>query len=114
MTIAALAALRLVQFLHNHQVTLFVAGYHHLGNVQAVGLKNTIAGSGSIELAALICKNVKNEIAGSGDIMLSCLNVDQVSTSIAGSGDVILRGNVGTHTEDIAGSGKVDVSGIKK
>lgn len=85
-----------------------------MGNVQAVGLKNTIAGSGSIELAALICKNVKNEIAGSGDIMLSCLNVDQVSTSIAGSGDVILRGNVGTHTEDIAGSGKVDVSGIKK
>lgn len=84
-----------------------------LGNVQADGLKNTIAGSGSIELASLICKNVKNEIAGSGDITLVCQSVDHVSTSIAGSGDVILRGTVGTHTEDIAGSGKVDVSGLK-
>lgn len=84
-----------------------------LGNVQADGLKNTIAGSGNIELASLISKNVKNEIAGSGDITLVCLHVDHVSTSIAGSGDVILRGTVGTHTEDIAGSGKVDVSGLK-
>ena len=73
-----------------------------------------IAGSGDITLDRLNCKDLDIEIAGSGDIMLSCLNVDQVSTSIAGSGDVILRGNVGTHTEDIAGSGKVDVSGIKK
>ena len=76
-------------------------------------VKNSIAGSGDIELASVVCKEVKNSIAGSGDVRLNNLNVDHVSTSIAGSGDVILRGTVGSHSEEIAGSGRVDVSGIK-
>ena len=83
------------------------------GPIQADEVKNQIAGSGSIELTGIICKNVKNEIAGSGDITLNNLNVNHVHTSIAGSGDVILRGTVGSHSEDIAGSGKVNVSGLK-
>lgn len=84
-----------------------------LGTVQANEVKSEIAGSGDIEVASLVCKNVKNEIAGSGNITLSNLNVDHVKSDIAGSGDVILRGKVGSHDEDIAGSGKVDVSGLK-
>ena len=83
------------------------------GLVQADAVKNSIAGSGDIELASVVCKEVKNSIAGSGDVRLNNLNVDHVSTSIAGSGDVILRGTVGSHSEEIAGSGRVDVSGIK-
>ena len=83
-----------------------------LGTVQANEVKSEIAGSGDIEVASLVCKNVKNEIAGSGNITLSNLNVDHVKSDIAGSGDVILRGKVGSHDEDIAGSGKVDVSGL--
>ena len=84
-----------------------------LGSVQANEVRSEIAGSGDIEVASLVCKNVKNEIAGSGNITLSNLNVDHVKSDIAGSGDVILRGKVGSHDEDIAGSGKVDVSGLK-
>ena len=84
-----------------------------LGTVQANEVETEIAGSGDIELAGLICKNVKNKIAGSGDITLNNMEVDNVKTTIAGSGNVILRGKAGSHDEDIAGSGKVDVSGLK-
>lgn len=84
-----------------------------IGMIQANGVKNEIAGSGGIDIASLICKEVHNEIAGSGDITLNNLKVDNVKSDIAGSGDVILRGTVGHHDEDIAGSGKVDVTGLK-
>jgi hypothetical protein len=84
-----------------------------LGTVQANEVRSEIAGSGDIELASLVCKNVKNDIAGSGNITLNNLNVDHVKSAIAGSGDVILRGKVGSHDEETAGSGKVDVSGLK-
>jgi len=82
------------------------------GPIQAREVKNEIAGSGDIDFAGLTCLKLYNEIAGSGDITLNNLNVDNVSSDIAGSGDIILRGRVGTHKEDIAGSGKVDVSGL--
>ena len=81
-----------------------------LGMVQADEVSNDIAGSGDIDIAALTCKKVKNDIAGSGDIILSNLNVDHIDSDIAGSGDVTLRGNVGSHSEDIAGSGKVKLN----
>ena len=77
------------------------------GPIQANKVTNEIAGSGDINLTGLTCKTVKNEIAGSGDITLNDLNVDLVKSNIAGSGDVILHGNVKSHEEDIAGSGKV-------
>ena len=81
-----------------------------IGMLQANEVRNEIAGSGNIDIAGLTCKNVKNEIAGSGDIVLSNINVDHVKTEIAGSGDVTLRGKIGTHDEDIAGSGKVHIN----
>ena len=84
-----------------------------LGTVQANEASSEIAGSGDIDVAALSCKKANNEIAGSGDITLNNLNVDHVKSEIAGSGNVILRGKVGSHNEEIAGSGKVDVSGLK-
>ena len=84
-----------------------------LGTVQANEARSEIAGSGNIEVASLTCKKANNEIAGSGDITLNNLNVDHVKSEIAGSGDVILRGKVGSHDEEIAGSGKVNVSGLK-
>ena len=81
-----------------------------IGMLQANEVRNEIAGSGNIDIAGLTCKNVKNEIAGSGDIVLSNINVDHVKTEIAGSGDVTLLGKIGTHDEDIAGSGKVHIN----
>lgn len=81
-----------------------------LGIVQANKVKNEIAGSGNIDIARLTCKNINNEIAGSGDIILNNLDVENVKTEIAGSGDVILRGKIGSHNEDIAGSGKVHIN----
>ena len=81
-----------------------------LGSVQASEVKNEIAGSGDVEVAALTCKKVKNEIAGSGDVTLNNMNVDYAKSDIAGSGNVILRGKVGQHDEDIAGSGKVRIN----
>lgn len=80
------------------------------GPIQANKVTNEIAGSGDINLTGLTCKDIHNEIAGSGDIVLNNVNVENVKSDIAGSGDVILRGKVGSHKEDIAGSGKVHVN----
>lgn len=81
-----------------------------LGIVQANSVRNEIAGSGNIDMAGLKCLNVKNEIAGSGNIILNNVNVDDVNSEIAGSGNITVRGNVKTHSEDIAGSGKVHIN----
>ena len=81
-----------------------------IGIAQASEVKNDIAGSGDIDIAQLTCQKVKNDIAGSGDITLSNLNVENVNSNIAGSGNVILRGEIGSHNEDIAGSGKVRIN----
>ncbi len=80
------------------------------GPIQANKVTNEIAGSGDINLTGLTCKDIHNEIAGSGDIVLNNVNVENVKSEIAGSGDVILRGKVGSHQEDTAGSGKVHVN----
>ena len=94
-------------------LTIEIAGSGDVvtGPIQAQEVKNEIAGSGGIEVTGLICNNVKNEIAGSGDVTLNNLKVDHVKSEIAGSGDIILRGSVGSHDEDIAGSGKVHING---
>ena len=84
-----------------------------LAQLTCKGLDIEVAGSGDVMTGPVQADAVKNSIAGSGDVRLNNLNVDHVSTSIAGSGDVILRGTVGSHSEEIAGSGRVDVSGIK-
>ena len=81
-----------------------------IGIVQANKVVNDIAGSGDIDIASLTCKHITNDIAGSGDIILNNLDVDEVKSDIAGSGDVILRGNIRSHSEDIAGSGKVKIN----
>jgi ribosomal protein S17E len=84
-----------------------------MGMVKADEVRNETAGSGNIDIAGLTCRKVRNDIAGSGNTTLSNLNVEEVKSEIAGSGDVTLRGKVGSHSEDIAGSGKVDVSGLQ-
>ena len=95
-----------------HDLDIEIAGSGNVttGAVQATHVKNEIAGSGNIDIAGLSCKRIDNDIAGSGDITLDNLNVDLVKTDIAGSGDVTLRGKVGSHNEDIAGSGKVHIN----
>lgn len=80
------------------------------GAVQAGNVKTEIAGSGDISIAALTCQRLHNEIAGSGDMLFNNVNIDIVETNIAGSGDVIIHGKVGSHHEDIAGSGKVHIN----
>lgn len=82
------------------------------GPIQAKEVKSEIAGSGDISITGLMCKKLHNEIVGSGDMTFTDMNVDEVHSEIAGSGDIILRGKVGTHSEEIVGSGKVDVTGL--
>ena len=43
-------------------------------------------------------------------MLFNNVNMDIVETDIAGSGDVIIHGKVGSHHEDIAGSGKVHIN----
>ena len=80
------------------------------GMVQAHEVKTEIAGSGDIDIAGLTSQKLSNEIAGSGNMTFNNLNVDLVHSEIAGSGDIYLRGKVGSHKEDIAGSGKVHIN----
>ena len=86
-----------------------------LAQLTSKDLYMEIAGSGDIALGTVQANEVRSEIAGSGgsgNISLNNLNVDHVKSEIAGSGNVILRGKVGSHDEEIAGSGKVNVSGL--
>ena len=83
------------------------------GPIQANNVTAVIAGSGDMDITGLTCKNLNNRIAGSGDITFKNLNAAYVKTSIAGSGDVILNGQAGKQEQSIAGSGSVDISGLK-
>lgn len=80
------------------------------GPVLARNVKTEIAGSGDINIAGLTSTTLRNEIAGSGDIVCGNMNVDRVDSEIAGSGDIYLKGKIGTHNQDIAGSGRVHVN----
>ena len=88
------------------------SGDIEIGNLAAKEAKAEIAGSGDISLATFTCSKFNIEIAGSGDVICNNITADDVHTEIAGSGDVTLKGMVKHHTEDIAGSGKVNVSGL--
>ena len=79
------------------------------GPVVANTVTNDIAGSAKVEMAALMCKTLSNDIAGSGNVTLNNVNVDDVKSDIAGSGRVIIHGKVGKHSEDVAGSGKIQI-----
>lgn len=83
------------------------------GPIQATNVSAEIAGSGDIDITGLTCKDLSNRIAGSGDMKFSNLDVENVKTSVAGSGDVILSGKAGKQEQSIAGSGSVDISGLK-
>lgn len=89
------------------------SGNIEIGSLAAKDAKAEIAGSGDVRLGTFTCSKFNIEIAGSGDVTCDNITADDVHTEIAGSGDVTLKGTVKHHTEDIAGSGKVNVSGLE-
>ena len=89
------------------------SGNIEIGSLVAKDAKADIAGSGDINLGTFTCFKFDIDIAGSGDVICDNITADNVHTEIAGSGDVTLKGMVKHHTEDIAGSGKVNVSELK-
>ena len=75
-------------------------------------LSLSVAGSGEIELADVICDGVKAEIAGSGDVSVHNLVTGDTKLSIAGSGDMDFHFSQGGKVSvEIAGSGDVKLSG---
>ena len=85
------------------------SGDIEIGSLTARDAKAEIAGSGDIKLGTFTCTKFNIEIAGSGDVICDNITADNVHTEIAGSGDVTLKGMVKHHTEDVAGSGKVNI-----
>lgn len=81
-----------------------------IGPIQANEVRSETAGSGDISVASLTCKKLDNEIAGSGDMTFNNMTVEKVTSEIAGSGDIYLHGKIGSHSEEIAGSGKVHIN----
>lgn len=88
------------------------SGNIEIGSLAAKDAKAEIAGSGDVKLGTLACTKLDIEIAGSGDVICDNITADDVHTEIAGSGDVTLKGTVKHHTEEIAGSGKVNITGL--
>ena len=84
-----------------------------MGPIIAKNVMIDKAGSGNIDIAGLECKRLDNDIAGSGNITVNNLDAGHVESDISGSGNVVLRGYVQSHHEDVAGSGRVDISGLK-
>ena len=86
------------------------SGTIEIGKMECTEADAEIAGSGDINLGTLICQDLNIEIAGSGNVNCQHIDADNVHAEIAGSGDVNLKGTVRHHTQDIAGSGKVNIN----
>ena len=95
---------------HNLRIEIAGSGDVTTGPIEADEVNTEVAGSGDISIAGLTCKTLRNEIAGSGDMTFNNMNVDKVISEIAGSGDIYLLGKIGTHSEEIAGSGGVHIN----
>ena len=73
-------------------------------------IQGEIAGSGEIDIKRITTQNAELSIAGSGDIDIENAVIDNVACEIAGSGDIELKGNIKHHTQEVAGSGSVNIN----
>ena len=73
-------------------------------------IQGEIAGSGEIDIKRITTPNAELSIAGSGDIDIENAVIDNVACEIAGSGNIELKGNIRHHTQEIAGSGSVNIN----
>lgn len=71
-----------------------------------------VAGSGNVSFDQLKANRLRTSIAGSGDVSYNNMNVINVSSEIAGSGNIIMKGKASHHSENVLGSGNVDISGL--
>ena len=73
----------------------------------AKALRHTISGSGDLSAFNLETERSDIKIKGSGNCELSASN--QLNVLISGSGTVFYRGDPGTVSQEVAGSGKVKI-----
>ena len=73
-------------------------------------IQGEIAGSGDINIKRITTANAELSVAGSGDIDIENAVIDNVACEIAGSGDIELKGNIKHHTQEVAGSGSVNIN----
>ena len=73
-------------------------------------IQGEIAGSGEIDIKRITTQNAELSIAGSGDIDIENAVIDNFACEIAGSGDIELKGNIKHHTQEVAGSGSVNIN----
>ena len=71
-----------------------------------------VAGSGNVSFDQLKANRLRTSIAGSGNVSYNNMNVINVSSEIAGSGNIIMKGKASHHSENVLGSGNVDISGL--
>lgn len=70
-------------------------------------------GSGNLLIAGITCQGLFLDILGSGDVEIAGINASSIETDKSGSGNLILAGTAVNHHEEIMGSGKVDISGLR-
>lgn len=71
-----------------------------------------VAGSGNVSFDQLKANRLRTSIAGSGNVSYNNMNVINVSSEIAGSGNIIMKGKASHHSENVLGTGNVDISGL--
>lgn len=82
------------------------------GHVDTDNLRLSVAGSGGITLADVICDSVKAGVAGSGEIDIDNIVTASAVLSIAGSGDIEMGFSSGGDVKcDITGSGDIKLKG---
>ena len=88
------------------------------GNVEFKGsfscntLSVSVAGSGDVTFNKINAEKITTSIAGSGNVAYYNMDVTNVGSEIAGSGNITLKGKAAHHTENIIGSGNVDLSSL--
>lgn len=85
------------------------SGIIEIGSLTTDEAKAEIAGSGDVNLGKMDCREFRIQIAGSGNVNCDNITADKVHSEIAGSGNVNLKGTVKEPTQEVMGSGKVNI-----
>lgn len=97
----------------NLHIAVYGSGDINVSNVTAKGFYTMVSGSGDVNANLCNVKNTVIDIYGSGDIDYNMKDCDDIQLKVSGAGDITLKGNAKHLTQEINGSGDVNINELK-
>lgn len=91
-------------------VSLAGSGNLDVGAVIAPAFEGRLSGSGDLRLGSLRARAARFRLSGSGDVTLAGVSTETLALGLVGSGDVRAAGQAGQVAIDVSGSGDVDAA----